>query len=40
MVWIEQRSGSSITHTTEPGSSFIDRIWVDFLSLLPIDWML
>ncbi|MEO7057853.1 MAG: phospholipase D-like domain-containing protein, partial [Caldimonas sp.] len=40
MVWIEQQDGPSITHTTEPGTSSLDRLWIDFLSLLPIDWML
>ena len=40
MVWIEQQGGARITHTTEPGTGFIERAWIGFLSLLPIEWML
>lgn len=41
LYWLEgQPDGSTLRHDTEPGASLLRRIAVDFMSLLPIDWML
>lgn len=40
LIWIELRDGEEIIHDVEPGSTYIRRAIVSFLSLLPIDWML
>lgn len=40
VIWLE-RNGDQITqHQTEPGTSLFSRWWVDFMSVLPIEWML
>jgi putative cardiolipin synthase len=38
--WIERTAAGEIRHETEPETTFLRRVWVDFLGLLPIDWML
>ncbi|MEO8250546.1 MAG: phospholipase D-like domain-containing protein, partial [Burkholderiales bacterium] len=40
LVWIERRGGQEIRHDSEPGAGPFMRLWIGFLSLLPIDWML
>jgi putative cardiolipin synthase len=40
LTWHEQRGGGSVVHTDEPGSSFLLRLGVGFLALLPIEWLL
>ena len=40
LEWIERRDGEEIVHETEPGSTYVRRAIVSFLSLLPIDWLL
>jgi putative cardiolipin synthase len=27
-------------HTSEPGAGLLARLWIGFLSLLPIEWLL
>lgn len=39
LVWIERRDGEEIRHESEPGAGPLMRLWIGFLSLLPIDWM-
>jgi putative cardiolipin synthase len=39
--WIERTAGGpELVHETEPGTGWLRRIWLDFVGLLPIDWML
>lgn len=40
LYWTEQKDGKEIRHNTEPGASLWRRAVVDFLSVLPIDWLL
>ncbi|SHI25401.1 phospholipase D family protein [Pollutimonas bauzanensis] len=40
LYWTEQRDGRQIRYDTEPHASLWRRASVDFLSLLPIDWLL
>jgi putative cardiolipin synthase len=36
MVWID----GATRHTSEPGAGALRRLWIGFLSLLPIEWLL
>lgn len=38
--WIETSEGRERVHDTEPGTTFWQRLGVDVLSLLPIEWLL
>ena len=38
--WIEREGGVEVRHEKEPGTGFLRRAWLGFLSVLPIDWML
>jgi hypothetical protein len=39
--WVERTAqGEEIVHETEPGTSWLRRTWLEFVGLLPIDWML
>ena len=41
LYWMEgQPGGLSVRHDAEPGTLYWRRAVVDFMSLLPIDWML
>ena len=40
VYWTEHSDGSVIRYDSEPQSGIWRRIWVGFLSLLPIDWLL
>jgi cardiolipin synthase C len=40
LLWIERREGRSIRHEREPGARLWQRLWVRFLSVLPIEWLL
>lgn len=40
VYWTESSNGSLIRYDSEPQSSIWRRMWVGFLSVLPIDWML
>jgi cardiolipin synthase C len=40
LYWVEQQNGNIIRHDTEPQSSFWTRIWIWFLSVMPIEWLL
>lgn len=40
LYWVEQQNGNFIRHDTEPQSSFWTRIWIWFLSVMPIEWLL
>ena len=40
LLWIEHRQDEPIQHETEPGTSFLKRTWIWFMSILPIEWLL
>jgi putative cardiolipin synthase len=40
LEWIERARSGERRFTTEPGTSFLKRAWVRFLSWLPIEWLL
>lgn len=40
LYWIERTDAGTVTYTSEPGVGIIKRGWVNFLSILPIDWLL
>jgi putative cardiolipin synthase len=40
MEWIERGPAGETRHGGEPGAGRLRRLWVDFLSLLPIEWLL
>jgi putative cardiolipin synthase len=40
LQWIERTAAGEIRHDTEPGVGTLKRFWVDFLSILPFEWML
>ena len=40
LVWIEQTPDGPKTHTTEPGTTWLQRTGVTVLSVLPIEWLL
>ena len=40
LVWIEQTPDGPRTHTTEPGTTWLQRTGVTVLSVLPIEWLL
>ena len=38
--WIERDEGKEVVHETEPGTNVLQRGFVQFMTLLPIDWLL
>jgi putative cardiolipin synthase len=40
LYWIERNDGNITQYHTEPGTGILKRTWVNFLSILPIDWLL
>lgn len=38
--WIDNDPEGKATLTTEPGSDALQRLWIDFLEILPIEWLL
>ena len=40
LVWLERRDGKITRHDVEPGTTWWQRGWIRFLSVLPIEWML
>ena len=38
--WVERTATGELRHETEPGTTWLRRLWLGFVSLLPIDWML
>ena len=40
MEWIERGPEGETRYRSEPGTSGLRRLWVDFLSLLPIEGLL
>jgi len=40
LQWIERTAAGEIRHDNEPGVGALKRLWVEFLSILPFEWML
>jgi putative cardiolipin synthase len=40
LEWIEKEGDREIHHPTEPETGAMERAWVRFLSILPIEWLL
>jgi putative cardiolipin synthase len=40
LQWIERTKSGETRHDTEPGTSFLKRLGVGTMSILPIDWLL
>jgi putative cardiolipin synthase len=40
LQWIERTPSGETRYTTEPGTGILQRAFIGFLSLLPIDWLL
>ena len=40
LEWLDRSPSGERRLTTEPGTGFLKRAWVRFLSILPIEWML
>jgi hypothetical protein len=36
LEWIDGEA----RHTSEPGAGLLQRLWINFLSILPIEWLL
>ena len=40
LEWIDRQGDQEIRYTTEPETGVMKRLWIDFLSILPIEWLL
>ena len=40
LQWIERTGPGEVRHDSEPGVGALRRLWVDFLSILPFEWLL
>jgi putative cardiolipin synthase len=40
LAWISRTSSGEIRYDTEPGTGLLKRLWIQFLSALPIEWLL
>lgn len=40
LEWIEREGDREIHYTTEPETGAMKQLWIDFLSILPIEWLL
>ena len=40
LQWIERAGGGELVHLSEPGTNFWQRLKVDLLTILPIEWLL
>ena len=38
--WHERSGAGEVVHTTEPQTGLLKRLWIELLSLLPIEWLL
>jgi putative cardiolipin synthase len=38
--WIRRVEGRELRYDTEPGTTAAKRAWIEFLSILPIEWLL
>jgi putative cardiolipin synthase len=40
LEWIDIEPSGETRYSTEPGSGAVKRLWIDFLEVLPIEWLL
>jgi putative cardiolipin synthase len=40
LEWIERTEAGETRHASEPGAALLRRLWIEFLSVLPIEWLL
>ncbi len=40
LEWRERTAAGEVVHTSEPQTGLLKRLWIDFLSILPIEWLL
>ena len=40
LQWVERTEAGEVRHDSEPGAGALRRFWVDFLSILPFEWLL
>ncbi len=40
LYWVEHNGAAAVRHDSEPGTSYWQRIGLDVMTVLPIDWML
>jgi putative cardiolipin synthase len=40
LEWVERTASGEVRHAVEPGTTWFKRSGVEFLSVLPIDWLL
>jgi putative cardiolipin synthase len=40
LEWTDETAQGEVRYTTEPGAGPMRRLWIDFLSVLPIEWLL
>ena len=40
LEWRERTAAGEVVHTSEPQTGLLKRLWIEFLSLLPIEWLL
>ena len=40
LEWISREPTGEVRYDAEPGAGFLKRLWIRFLSVLPIEWLL
>jgi putative cardiolipin synthase len=40
LEWRERTAAGEVVHPIEPQTGLLKRLWIEFLSLLPIEWLL
>ena len=40
LVWIEHRGKTAIRHDVEPGTTWLSRLFIAIVSMLPVEWLL
>ena len=40
LEWIERTDGGEVRHSSSPHAGALRRLWINFLSVLPIEWLL
>jgi phosphatidylserine/phosphatidylglycerophosphate/cardiolipin synthase-like enzyme len=40
LEWISRTPSGEMRYNTEPGTGLLKRLWIEFLSILPIEWLL
>jgi hypothetical protein len=40
LEWIERTPAGEVRYAEEPGTTASERAWIEFLGILPIEWLL